>query len=192
MSDIYLLYLTPADQPTEFRLVDDNHKYPDLGKLVKEISAESDRGAVIISVAVLEGLLGEIIVTYLQNGNEIEDTLGPFGPLGSLNTRADMCFGLGLISKKERTAIKKIQKIRNEFAHVLSVNFDREDISDRCFSISFAEFNTGKQSVSTRDVFLANILNLLLEMVDRPEFLRVIDRPTIEIRRTLKYFGGTN
>lgn len=190
MSDIYLLYLTSDDQPSEFRLVDDNQEYPDLGKLVEELSTESDRGAVIISVAVLEGLLGDILATYLQNGDEIEDTLGSFGPLGSLSTRADICFGLGLLSKKERTAIRKIQKIRNRFAHILSVSFANQDISDRCSAISFAEFGPDSAPISSRDVFLANVLNLLLELADRPEFIQVSDRPTIEIRRTLKHFGG--
>lgn len=182
----YLFYFQPQDgeKHGRFVLVDKSNDHSDFGQFLEEISAESERGVAVLSAAILDDLLREMIIAHLQNSSEAAEIFGPSRALGTLGARADISFALGIISHEERTNIRKIQKIRNEFAHIRATDFARQDISDRCKQLDYAELPSGVAGMSTRDVFLAHCLNLAWEFYGRPGELKKLQRP-IRIHRSV-------
>ena len=83
------------------------------------ISAESDRGAVLIAAALLDSALEDVLKKKLVVTPEKEDALfdGAYAPLRSFSAKIELAFRLGLIMRKTRQMLHLVRKLRNEFAH---------------------------------------------------------------------------
>ncbi|GAB3536276.1 hypothetical protein [Photobacterium alginatilyticum] len=98
---------------------------PEASRLFSEyhelISAESDRGAVILSASILDATLEELLKGFLLDPVNKKDELfsGPYAPLGSFSAKIEMCYRLGIIKKEVRSKLNKFKAIRNDFAHRL-------------------------------------------------------------------------
>ena len=83
------------------------------------ISAESDRGAVILAGSILDVALEKLIASYLLPPIKKEDKLinGAYAPLGSFSAKIEMCYRLGLIKPQVTEQLQLFKRIRNDFAH---------------------------------------------------------------------------
>jgi DNA-binding MltR family transcriptional regulator len=94
-----------------------------------EFQAESDRAAAILSVALLDAQLEEILTAFGADEHSLAELLRPDQPIGSLSARRRLCLALGLISPEEAAELSILGKIRNEFAHRLAgQGFDNRPI----------------------------------------------------------------
>jgi DNA-binding MltR family transcriptional regulator len=105
----------------------------------EEIQKETPRASVIISGTFLDTLLGDLIASFMIEGDKVVDELlsnDHEAPLSNFGARIKTAYCLGLISKIEFNDLKIIQKIRNKFAHKLhGYSFDEREIVNWCNSL---------------------------------------------------------
>jgi DNA-binding MltR family transcriptional regulator len=95
------------------------------------LNGESDIGCVIISAAFLDDVLASILKTKLLE-SEITDNLLS-GAIGTFSARGDMAYCLQLIDKNEYKDLRKIEEIRNLFAHSrFNMTFDNHKVQGLC------------------------------------------------------------
>lgn len=95
-----------------------------------EFQGESDRAAAILSVALLDVQLEEILLAFAADESSVFEILKPDQPIGSLGARRRLCLALGLISPDEANELNTLGRIRNEFAHQLNgLDFNIEPIA---------------------------------------------------------------
>jgi hypothetical protein len=84
------------------------------------VSHESDRGAVLISAAEVDGQLRRLIEAGAPTDMTSEERKRVFsypGPLSSFAARADVAFTTRLISRRLFSAITHLRQLRNDVAH---------------------------------------------------------------------------
>ena len=88
-------------------------------RLQAELKGESPRGIVLVSAAMLEEALRELLVAFLVPNASASDTLfdGPMAPFGSFSAKIDAAYRLGLVSDKFCRDLHVIRRIRNDVAH---------------------------------------------------------------------------
>ena len=104
-----------------------------------ELTGLSDRTAAIVATALMEDKLGDAIrARLLQDKDTLNKLFKPTGAIGSLGTKADLAFLLGIFSKETRDDIAVAAGIRNKFAHwSTSTHFEIKDIRKACEEITF-------------------------------------------------------
>ncbi len=121
-----------------------------------------DRAIVIIGSAFLETILEHILIEFLpEDEKEVEILLSYDKPLGTYSNKVRMVYCLGLIEKKVMNDLKLIGKIRNRFAHNLSVSFEDKDIGSWCKELKwhrevFFLHETPKEATA-RDVYQVRV-----------------------------------
>ena len=88
-------------------------------RLQSELRGESPRGIVLVSSAMLEEALSELMLGFLAPNPSSSDSLfdGPTSPFGSFSAKIDGSFRLGLISHQFCRDLHLIRRIRNDVAH---------------------------------------------------------------------------
>jgi DNA-binding MltR family transcriptional regulator len=115
--------------PQEVKQLEDFHN---------ELVGQSDRALAIVSAAELDNDLRELISSFLIVENKIvSDLFGNYKPLGPFGSKIQMAYCLGLISELEYNNLTIIQKVRNDFAHRLGLDFASDPIRNRCANIKF-------------------------------------------------------
>ena len=102
--------------------------------LFDSIDSESAMPAVLICAAFIEHCLADVLREFLIEGHTADALLKPDrGLLGSLSTRNQMAYCLGLIEKRVFQNIMTIGEIRNQFAHSPTpLDFDVPAIVELC------------------------------------------------------------
>lgn len=98
----------------------DIHRYDDLHATYTSLfKDESDRAAVILAAPVLDDVLQTLLQQVLAPAPSGRDDLfeGATAPLGSLNSKIDMAFRMGLVSARLARDLHVVRRIRNDFAH---------------------------------------------------------------------------
>ena len=86
--------------------------------LFETLKYQDDRGAVLSAASFAEELLGDLLAAFMLEGKASKDLLHGFSaPLGTFSTRIKMAYSLGLIDDTSRSALDRIRKLRNSFAH---------------------------------------------------------------------------
>ncbi len=98
------------------------------------LDVETDRGVALVCAAYLEEELEKLLRKSFVNVSKVVDTLfEPSGPLGTFSSKIDLAFAIGSIQAEPHRALRRIRKIRNEFAHQHKArSFTDVKISDRC------------------------------------------------------------
>ena len=99
-----------------------------------QMSDESDRGAVIVSVSLIDELLGNLLKAKLAPSLEKSDELfdAAFSPFGSFSAKIDLAYRIGLLRPSVRKSLHLLRKIRNNFAHASGIKgFDDPSTQDR-------------------------------------------------------------
>lgn len=102
--------------------------FPGETKIYQEYRGLPPRELAIISAAVLDSALVEIIALRLGGPEkEVEAFLGADGdsraPVGSFGARIQLALLLGIITEQDAEALRAIKQIRNLFAHRTTMNF---------------------------------------------------------------------
>lgn len=99
---------------------------PNFGKVLSE---ESDRGAVIILVSIIDDVLAAALERKMVplNSDEKARLFGFDAPLGSFSARIKMAYALGVIDKDDRDDLNVMRAMRNACAHSRGgLSFDDE------------------------------------------------------------------
>lgn len=131
-----------------------------------EFQAESDRAAAILSVALLDAQLEEILAAFGADEHSLTELLRPDQPIGSLSARRKLCLALGLISPDEAAELTTLGKIRNEFAHRLhGQGFDINPIVGWVQSLEVPQRVFPRARFKSRPRFMTSValMHLLLE-----------------------------
>ena len=87
-------------------------------EFIEHVSAESERGAILVIGAWLDELVDRLLREhFVDNGEVAEKLLGISAPLAAFSARIDLCYLIGLISTREHHDLHRIREIRNAAAH---------------------------------------------------------------------------
>ena len=121
-----------------------------------------DRAIVIVGSAFLETIMEHILIEYFpEDEKEVDVLLSYDKPLGTYSNKVRMVYCLGLIEKKVMQDLKFIGKIRNRFAHNLTVSFDDKDITDWCKQLKWHRevffLHGAPKEATTRDLYQVGV-----------------------------------
>jgi mannitol operon repressor len=139
---------------------------------LEELNKESDRGAALISTAMLDDLLEKTILSFLLENNDTKRLLSGFNaPLGTFSSRILAAYSLGLISEEEYDECNWLRAVRNEFAHRVHKEFGDEKVKDLCANLRFAAKQIIKHPNIPRAQFLTSATALILHLTNRPHYV---------------------
>lgn len=132
--------------------------YIELIKVRIAINDESDRGAALFAVGLIDEYLKKTLSKKLIGNKNHKKKLFDFnGALGSLSNKIDMALSLGLITKNVYDDLGVIRKIRNEFAHSFEcIDFDTKNISTLISTLK-SNPNNLASSKTPRQNFLSTV-----------------------------------
>ncbi len=139
-----------------------NKVHEDWQGFYDEFQKETDRGAVIVGAAFLETHLGELILNFLVDDPKVARNFinpkNPTSPLGTLNSRINAAYCLGLIGPNMYNELNTIRQIRNLFAHGLhSISFEDKKIEDLIKQLKYSEILPETFSKSARNIFTVSL-----------------------------------
>lgn len=136
--------------------------------LLVEMNNESPRGKVLITAALLDEHLAECIQTRILDKPEVEKlTVGFNAPLGTFSARIIGAYALGIISDDEFHDLEIIRKIRNEFAHQITIGFDNQSVAMRCQNFRLAAADYGEVIVDPESQFSSAAIALIMRLTNR-------------------------
>ena len=128
-----------------------------LTQVTEELHGESERACAIVGGALLDDLLGTLLEVYLvQNSDASSDLLSSENinaPLGSFGARIVAAYATGLLPESNFNALRKVKRIRNRFAHDLSLGFNQPEISRLCTELSTLTKNYCVAERTPRQIF---------------------------------------
>ncbi len=146
-------YLNLLDMQSEFQKLFD-YKEP------------NDRAIVIVGGAFLDTLLENILLEFFpEDEKEVESLLGPSGNLGTYGSRIKILFCLGFLEKVISSDLKLIGKIRNKFAHDISISFETTQIESWVRALKWHKIyfmnNESPEGATLRDIFQVEVNTLI-------------------------------
>jgi DNA-binding MltR family transcriptional regulator len=93
---------------------------------------DSDRGVAIIATAIVENRLTDLLKAAMKHDEEtFKELFRPGGALGDFGNKIKLAYLLGLIHEDVQRDLSRVAKIRNAFAHRVSIkSFDDQSIKD--------------------------------------------------------------
>jgi hypothetical protein len=146
----------------------------DLASFVSELQAETDRGLPLVGTALIDEKLHNTLDSFFIKGKSAKKLLNdPYAPLGTLSSKVEACYSLGLIDEFEYREIGLIRKIRNEFAHARhGLSFENNKITGLCTSLESPLPEGSSYPVDTPRFRLVNaIVCIVLRLYYRPEWV---------------------
>jgi hypothetical protein len=141
---------------------------------VTELRRESDRGLALVAAALIDDRLAETLRSFfcesVPTGKLIDEGNAP---LGTLSSRADVCFALGLIDDYEFREIGLLRKVRNEFAHAKhGLSFQNDRIRGLCSSLTSSLPEGADYPITeARFRFINATVAIALRLYHRPEWV---------------------
>ena len=101
--------------------------------IIEQLSAESDRGSVILAAAWADELVTELLAAFLCDPlNGKEQLLKVGGPIGDLGAKIDLAYRLGLMRVSAHRSLNLLRRLRNDFAHLSApLTFKTPSVEDR-------------------------------------------------------------
>jgi mannitol operon repressor len=146
----------------------------DLANFVGELRRETDRGLPLVGAALIDDRLEETLRAFFCEGrppNKLLDEAN--APLGTLSSRTQACYVLGLIDEFEYLEIELIRKVRNELAHAKhGTSFQTEKVKGLCSSLrSDLPEGAGHPTGDPRFRFINAVVCVVLRLYYRPEWV---------------------
>lgn len=112
--------------------------YEHIRTVSNEFENATDRAVAVVAGAFLEELLEDLLKTFfVKDEKSNKKVFEGYGPLATFNSKIEISYRLGLITKNERNKLHTIRSIRNDFAHTVGdLSFSNQSISDKCQNIS--------------------------------------------------------
>lgn len=137
----------------------------------KNISSETDRGLVLMSVAYIDERLSVLLERYFVDDSKVIKALfDATGPLGTFSSKLKLAYGLGLLPKNIYIDCNKIRKIRNSFAHDSKpISFGDEPIKSQTHALIVHGIDSHSR---TKGRFTRSVMSILLEIEDSIRTIR--------------------
>ncbi len=133
---------------------------------------DSGRGVVLAAVAMLDDILKKCIRAFLIEGESAELLLnGLNAPLGSLSARILSAYSLGLLSKAEYEECRRLQKVRNLFAHSVHISFSDDSVIDLCGNLNLYAKQNDHTRKHPRAKFEIAAVGVILVLTARQEVI---------------------
>jgi mannitol operon repressor len=147
---------------------------PDLSELVAllpKLNAESDRGFILVVCSFLDVILKEVVLCFLRPGADSTKklVLSDRAPLQSFSAKIDFCHAGSLISDDIYENLQILRKIRNEFAHKVSVDYADKDIVKLISKFKNLE---SVESLNPRQKVQSAAIPLILQLLPYPDAIR--------------------
>lgn len=120
------------------------------------IQAHTHAGVAIVGAAIIEEQILRALLTKMRllNGKMYKRLFDGYGPLSSFSGKIDMAYALQIITKETYDDLTTIRRLRNKFAHSMSlINFNSVEI--RALFKKFSAFDD-----TTRDYQAYYLLKL--------------------------------
>lgn len=107
-------------------------------KFIKLLQEESDRGCVIVSAAMLDDILSQLLERRLAPSLVKKDELLEDGAaaFSTFSARIDLAYRVGLVRASTRATFHLLRRIRNDFAHISDPKtFDSTSVRSRVLEI---------------------------------------------------------
>ena len=100
----------------------------DIGRIAKDLFAESERGCVLVAAAFIDELLSALLKTHFRrDGGNAAELFEGHGPLSTFSSKIEISYQLELIDATQRSSLNMLRKIRNDYAHLhIPVDFDSD------------------------------------------------------------------
>lgn len=151
----------------------------DFQKFIKLLQEESDRGCVIVSAAMLDDILSQLLKRRLAPSLEKKDELLEDGAAAcaTFSARINLAYRVGLIRASTRATLHLLRKTRNDFAHVSApTTFDSSSVKSRVHEI----FTLNKEIMNS---FSETIRDHGLEKYKNSDFIEIVGT-----RRAYEFF----
>lgn len=146
----------------------------DLARFVEELKNETDRGLPLVSAALIDEKLLEMLQAFLVEGKSAKNLLlEGNAALGTFSSRIEACHSLGLIDQFEYQEISLIRKVRNEFAHARhGISFQTERVKGYCTSLQsdIPELD-GYSKKDPRFIFMSATVFIVLRLLNRSAWI---------------------
>jgi hypothetical protein len=136
--------------------------------VLQVIVAESDRGAVLVGLAVVEEYLKGMFERRLppdMQSSEIKGRIfGPTGPLGGVSSRADVARAVGWLAESVHKSIHRLRKLRNKVAHSpesFRLSEHRQAI------LEMLEMSEGLRGLIQHTASIASVANVVFAVQDK-------------------------
>jgi hypothetical protein len=108
----------------------------DFNAYSEELNGQNDRACALIAAAsIADGLRELLAANFVILTESEEDHLffSPNATLGDLSSMTEISYVLGLISKKEKSLIDSVRRVRNAFAHTAHhITFQISEVKVEC------------------------------------------------------------
>lgn len=112
----------------------------DSQKLFDVLSNEHDLSAILIAANFIDTCLASLLEKKLKKSLVTNRILSFSGILGSMSSRADLCYALELIPKEIYQDLLILMQIRNIVAHYhLQLDFDKDEVKELCNKLSYVD-----------------------------------------------------
>lgn len=148
--------------PTSKRLA-----YDDLGR---EIRTGSSRAAIILAVAAIDDLLRvAIVLNFIKLSRKDEDNIFTGnGPLSPFSSRIKVAYAMGLISRKLRSDLDRLRKIRNDYAHkTLEMSLEDEDQDEAIRGLNAASDIRDAAQLPVKEILARSVETISLYLILR-------------------------
>lgn len=115
-----------------------NRRAESFQKFINLLKEESDRGCVIVSAAMLDDILSQLLKRRLAPSLEKKDELLDDGSaaFSTFSARINLAYRVGLIRSNVRATLHLLRRIRNDFAHISDpTTFDSSSVKSRVHEI---------------------------------------------------------
>ncbi len=134
----------------------------------KQIVQESERGQVLLSCSFLEDTLGRMLHAFLIEAESSTKLLEGFNaPLGSFSARIQACNAMGLLTDSEMMEVEIHRKIRNKFAHQISMSFEDQSVADLCKNLKMTTVVVDGFIPTSRENYLSSTTSLNINLITR-------------------------
>jgi len=128
----------------------------------------SDRNIAIVGATFLEMVIDHILLAFLpEDEKEVTKMMEVNQPLGNFSNKITMCYCLGLIDKVIKDDLNYVRKVRNKFAHDMSVSFDSEPIQSWCRELKWHKISLCAKSpvdATNRDFYQVGVHQLITHL----------------------------
>jgi DNA-binding MltR family transcriptional regulator len=135
------------------------HVSKDVESALREIETDSDRAAAIVAATLVDEHLTLALRHSLhQNKSIANEMFSNSGPLGSFASKINLAFLIGIFSIKCHKELNTIKRIRNLFAHNLTISgCESEQVNDLVKNLvlhqsKFTITNLDRPTVTTRSL----------------------------------------